>query len=136
MLRDGFDTQALTEDLLLNRIERLNESTQRGAAFYMVVLAATSGWDLAAHRVILGDESEKPFFHRQFLLYLYDIERGELLFNPRDDRLRLYAELFTPALPAEELEEAIKVIEKEMLAYNSLSLQYASEILPYPGNPA
>lgn len=132
MLRDGFDTQPLSAEQLQAHIIRLSEAAQRGVAFQIVVLAATTGWDAAARQVLLGDEREKAFSHRQFLLYLFDLERSELLYNRRDDRLRLYAELFAPLLPAEELEDVIRMIEKEMLVYDSLTLQYAIEILPYP----
>ncbi|MCU0485845.1 MAG: helix-turn-helix domain-containing protein [Anaerolineales bacterium] len=132
MLRDGFDTQPLSAELLQERILRLNEAAQHNGAFQLIVLASTTGWDAAARQILVGDGREKAFSHRQLLLYLFDLEHSELLYNPRDERLRLYAELFAPSLPAEELDAVIKMIEKEMLAYDSLTLRYAAETLPYP----
>lgn len=79
----------------------------------------------------MGRPRGTAYAHRLLLIYLFDLESGELLYNLQDDRLRRYAVLFAPLLPSEEIEEVIGDIEKQLLAYESLTLEYAAEILPY-----
>ena len=96
-----------------------------------MALAATTGWDSAARRAIQGELPGKAFAHRHMLVYLFDLQRGELIYNLYDDRLRGYVELFAPILPEEEIKEVIAVIDMEFLTHDSLSLQYAVETLPF-----
>lgn len=131
ILRDGFDTQPFGEDELTPYLLKITQEAQESHTPVLVVLAATTGWDDTARRVILGDVPGTAFAHRQLLIYLFDLQSRELIYNPRDDRLRGYAELFAPLLPSEELKEVSTAIEKEMLNYDSLTLQHAIEILPF-----
>jgi len=132
MLRDGFDTQPLNADDLTPFLVRLSEEAQQTQTFRLVVLAAVTGWDASARQAIQGETRGGAFVHRSALFYIFDLEKGELLYNLEDDRLRRYAELFAPLLLSEELEEVIQSIEKELLVYESLTLQYAAQVLPYP----
>jgi len=79
---------------------------------------------------VLGEDPGTAFAHRLLLTYLFDLPGNELIYSPRDERLQGYAELFKPLLPSEEIEQAIVGIEKEMLTYESLTMQQALESLP------
>lgn len=137
MLRDGFDTQPLGSDELLPWLERISDEAASSKSFLITVLAATTGWDPSALRIIQGDQTEgrgatiMAFAHRQALVYLFDLQKGALLYNPRDERARQYTELFVPLLPSEELEEAAEAIRRELISYQTLTLQYAVQVLPY-----
>jgi excisionase family DNA binding protein len=131
MLRDGFDTQPLSEAELTPRLLALSAAAETDQTVNLVLLAATSGWDSAARQVITGDEPGTAFAHRQLLVYLFDLQTRELVYNHRDDRLRGYAELFAPLLPSEELEEVLIAIENQMTTYESLTLEHAAEVLPF-----
>jgi hypothetical protein len=131
MLRDGFDTLPLGEEELTRRLIQLGEESEKDQVITLVALAATTGWDSAARRTIQGDAPGKAFMHRHLLIYLFDLQRGELIYNLFDDRLRGYIELFAPALPEEENQEVIAAIEREFLIHDSLSLETAVETLPY-----
>ncbi|MEI7989070.1 MAG: helix-turn-helix domain-containing protein [Chloroflexota bacterium] len=131
MSHDGFDTQPLSETELTAHLLPLAEYAQRNQTILILVLAATTGWDASARKIMSGEASGSAFVHHWLLPYLYDLESGELLYHRGDDRLRGYAELFAPLLPSEEIEEVCKEAQNLMLVYDSLTLEYASETLPY-----
>ncbi|MBC8331526.1 MAG: hypothetical protein H8E28_06055, partial [Anaerolineae bacterium] len=95
------------------------------------VLAATSGWAPDARQIIVGERPGSAFAHNDLLVYLFDLQTNELIYNPQDERLRGYADLFSVPRPAEGLAPIIQAVEAELTRYDSLSLQYAAEILPY-----
>ena len=97
----------------------------------MVVLASTTGWDDSARMLIEGRGRGTAFSHPSILVYLFDLERNDQVYNPEDESARRYAELFIPLLPEEELEEVTHAVEKELLFHESLTLVYAAEKLPY-----
>lgn len=136
MQREGFDSQAFSKDELAAWLVRLSKEAQDNQVMMMVVLAATTGWQDEARRVIQGAAGGRPggeiaFMHRHLLLYLFDLENGDLIYNLQDDRARQYAELFAPLLPAEELREVSAAIETQLGNYDSLALNYAAETMPY-----
>jgi len=131
MLRDGFDTRPLDSDTLTAYLLKAAQESQETKTATLLVVASTTGWDEDARQVVLGDDPGTAFAHRLLLTYLFDLQRNELIYSPRDERLQGYAELFKPLLPSEEIEQAIADIEKEMLTYESLTLQQALESLPY-----
>jgi len=134
MIRNGFDTRPLTADDLAPRLVQLSEEARESKEMQMVVLASSTGWDATARTVINGQTGEKhvlPFSHGMVMIYLYDLESGELLYNNLDDRARLYAELFIPLLPSEEMEEVKTAIEKELVMYDSLTLENAVQTLGF-----
>lgn len=131
MLRDGFDTQPLGEDELAEHLTRLGQETEADGVVTLVTLAATTGWSEATRAAIRGDSPGSAFAHHHMLVYCFDLQTGELIYNPQDERLRGYVELFAPVLPAEILEEVIEAVEAELLTHESLSLQHAIEVLPY-----
>lgn len=139
MLRDGCDGQPLQLADLSPWIIRLSDEAQRAKVVKLVVLAANTGWAEEARQAISGQETGEgkrstasAFMHRSVLFYLFDLEKGDLIYNFRDERARQYAELFAPALPAEELREVEAAIQKQLVNYDTLSLAYACEILPFP----
>jgi excisionase family DNA binding protein len=132
MLKDGYDTQPFSENELVDLLNLYSEKAEQERTVTMLVLAATTGWQSSARRLIAGDEAGTAFVHRWLLVYLFDMESGQLFYNEDDERLRGYAEIFSPILPAEEIEEVIRAVEKELVIYESLTLEYATELLPYP----
>jgi len=65
------------------------------------------------------------------LVYLYDMETRQIIYNRQDSRLRGFAEIFTPLLPSEEVEEVIAAVEKEMGIYESLTMEHALRAFSY-----
>lgn len=131
MLRDGFDTQPLNADALTTYLLKAAQEAQETKTATLLVVASTTGWDEDARQVVLGEDPGTAFAHRLLLTYLFDLQSNELIYSPRDERLQGYAEFFKPLLPSEEIEQAIANIEKEMLTYESLTLQQALESLPH-----
>ena len=131
MLQQGFDIQPFSADELAHLLLSIGEQAQKKQVFTLVMLAATSGWDEAARTLIRGEGSGTAFSHRWLLIYLNDLEKRDVIYNRQDSRARAYAELFTALLPDEEDEEIIVAIEKEMGMHESLTLQYAVQVLPY-----
>jgi excisionase family DNA binding protein len=130
MVREGFDTQPLSADSLNYWIEKLIEIPAKTGNFRLVLLASTTGWADSARAVIDGS-SGVAFSHRLALMYLYDIEKNELIYNLNDDRARRYAELFRPMLAYEEFTEVINAIIQCMGIHDSLTLDEAQSVLPY-----
>ena len=134
MARTGFDTRPMgVEDLTPRLMLAADESTRR-QVYTLLVLAAATGWDSEARKVIQGapgGRGELAFVHDLTLYYLFDLEKGDLVYNTLDERARRYAELFGPMLVSEEVEEASTAVEKELTAFDSLTLQYAVQVLPY-----
>lgn len=130
MVRDGFDTRPLGMDELTEHVNRIAEQAVSAPCFRLVVLCAVTGWDADARQVIQGGR-DGGLVHRHALLYLYDAEKGELIYNNLDERARRYAELFVPQLASEELAEVARDVEKALGMFESLSLDYAVESLTY-----
>ncbi|MCU0484841.1 MAG: helix-turn-helix domain-containing protein [Anaerolineales bacterium] len=135
MLRDGFDTQPFRAEELIPWLVRISDEAQRDGMPRLAVLAASTGWASDARQIIQGGGEgslkASAFMHRSVFFYLFDMHNGDLLFNLKDDRARRYAELFTPALPSEELEEIIAAIDRYLLRYGSLALEFASQVFAY-----
>jgi len=131
MVKQQYDTEPLGDDFLLPLLTRYTEDLDKAQIFRIFLLASTTGWSENAKQLIQGGKIGTAFLHRRALVYLYDLEKGEMIFNSKDDRLSGYAELFTPTLPDEELDEVKKAIEEELITYDSLALKLAIEILPY-----
>jgi hypothetical protein len=132
ILKDGYDTQAFTDEDLTPHLLRIAQETEESRSVTLAVLAATTGWDESARKVILGETPGTAFAHRHVFFYLFDPLEGELIYNPRDDRLRGYAELFAPLLPSEEIDEAVTAIQNELVTHDSITLEYAKQTMPYP----
>ena len=131
MVRDGFDSQALSADVLYDWINRSVETPDENAGnFRLVLLASSTGWDDSARAAITGENSF-PFTHRLALLYLFDMERSDLVYNTNDDRLHRYSELFTLALGGKELIEIIQQVKNLMGVHDSLTLEEAQKTLPF-----
>jgi excisionase family DNA binding protein len=131
MLRDGFDSLPLDEDDLVQRLLKLGEIAQTDQVVNLVVLAASTGWDAEARMVIQGKSPGKAFVHQNLLVYLFDMQTRELIYNLNDPRLQGYTDLFAPLLPEEEINEAINLIEKQFITHDSLSLAQAGQSLPF-----
>jgi len=130
MVRDGFDTQPLSADALMECIERFIEVPAKTGNFHLALFASTTGWEDAARDIVTGGQGY-AFSHRLALLYLFDMEKNELIYNLKDDRARRYAELFRPVLAFEELSEVIQAIQKYMGAHESLTLDEAQRSIPF-----
>lgn len=136
MVADGFDTLAYNQDELSRMLVKLSDSLSAEATFRVVVLAATCGWDGQARRVVIGSAEKgngSAFSHPNLLLYLYDLETNELIYQSGDSRLGQYAELFKPILLTEEVADVKVSIENLLIStgHTSLTLQDAAKALPY-----
>ncbi len=131
MVQQQFDSEPLSADVLAAELMHYTQELDREHIFRIVVLASITGWDESARQIIEGSKPGTAFFHRRALVYLYDLEKGELVYNARDERTHGYADLITPTLPDEELQEVIAAIENEMIVHDSLALVDALAIFPY-----
>jgi excisionase family DNA binding protein len=134
MVQDGFDIQPMTASELTEQLITLGEQAAGSKVFHLIVLAATTGWDEDARHLIAGQQQGgSAFVHPQMLLYLFDLESSELVFNAGDERLARYVELFIPLLVAEQAVGADDAVEKLMQSrgHGSLSLADAVKSLPY-----
>ena len=94
------------------------------------MLASATGWDASARQVVTGSGGY-AYSHRLALVYLFDMEKRELIFNTSDDRARRYSELFKPVLSSEELGNVIQAIKEIMNTRDSLTLVDAVNKLAY-----
>lgn len=134
MVQNGYDSRPMKEEDLVPLLTRYSDETRQDMEVRLIVLASVTGWDETARMVVQGLAGEKvrlPFAQRSMMLYLFDLEKGDLIFNTQDERTRRYAELFVPTLPTEELDEVKVAIEKEMVVYDSLTLENAVQDLSY-----
>jgi hypothetical protein len=126
----------MTSEELMKILVKLSEEESTDNSFQLIVLASTTGWDSDARAVILGDPKRgdgSAFVHPGILIYLFDLESNQLIFNNNDDRLKQYVELFTPLLVTEETNHIIPEIEKLLASrgHESLALSDAVKSLPY-----
>lgn len=131
MVARQYDTEPLNQDILMPQLARYTEDLEREKIYRLVVLASTTGWDPSTRQFIQGSRPGTAYFNRRALVYLYDFESGELIYNAKDEHASGYAELFSPSLPDEELAEIQEAIKNEMLAHDSLALADALSIFPY-----
>jgi excisionase family DNA binding protein len=131
MLQKGFDTHPLGAEDLTGRLLAIGREAQSSQTITLALLASTTGWDTSARELVQGEATGTAFAHRWLMVYLYDMESREMLYNRLDSRLRGFAEVFIPLLPAEEIEEIIRLIEREMGIYDSLTMQHASQAFPF-----
>lgn len=130
MVRDGFDIQPLLASELAEWIEKVIEQPSKSGNFRLVLLASATGWDASARQVITGSGGY-AYSHRLALVYLFDMDKRELIFNTSDDRARRYSELFKPVLSSEELGNVIQAIKEIMNTRDSLTLVDAVNKLAY-----
>ncbi len=132
MVNDGFDTQLFGKDELREQLLKFSETADNAQESFLVVLAATTGWDEDARRQITGTDTERPFIHRFARFYLYDMETNELTYNQQDRLSRGYAELFSPLLKEEQLEDVMGAIEERLhsWAYDHITLAEVKKLLP------
>jgi len=130
MVRDGFDSQPLSADVLYDWINRSVEVPEKSGDFRLVLLASSTGWDDSARAVITGEDGF-PFSHRSAFLYLYDMDKRDLIYNINDDRLHRYSELFTLTLGGKELFGIIQEVKDLMGVHDSLTLEEAQKKLPF-----
>jgi excisionase family DNA binding protein len=131
MVNRGCDTQPLTDAVLLPYINHTYSLAIKDTTFRMIILASTSGWNDSAKQIITRATAGQGYVHPRSLFYLYDLEKGELIFNIHDEKAVRYAALFNPLTEAEELYEVTELIKKHLLLYDSLTLEYAARILPF-----
>jgi excisionase family DNA binding protein len=131
MVRDGFDTEPLSADDLNEWIEKWIEVPAKTGSFRLVLLASITGWDESALSILMGSDGSYAFTHRSALLYLFDLNKNELIYNTSDDRACRYAELFHPVLANEELGEIAGAIKDLLGIHDSLTLADAQKSLRY-----
>jgi excisionase family DNA binding protein len=134
MVQNGFDSRPFTDDDLIPLLTRYSDETRQEKEVRLVLLASVTGWDPSARLLIQGSTDNKgslPFAHPSVMVYLFDLEKGDLIYNAQDDRILRYAELFVPTLPTEEIDEVKAAIEKELVLYDSLTLENAVQELTY-----
>jgi len=134
MVKRGCDTQNLSEDFLVKHLNRIDEALRRETSFRILVLASTSGWDSLARKLIAGSTVGEGYLHPRCLVYLFDLESGELIYNKHDQKAARYAALFYPLTEAEELYEATELIKKQLLLYDNLTLETATITLSLPSS--
>ncbi|GAP18529.1 helix-turn-helix domain-containing protein [Levilinea saccharolytica] len=129
---NGFDSYPLDSQDLQAWLSRQIEEANTEQCFRLILLASTTGWDPSARRMIAASEQPgQAFVARRLLVYLFDLENGDLIYNEKDDRARIYAELFVPLLESEQIAEAVRAINNELLVYDSLTLEQAGRTLPF-----
>jgi excisionase family DNA binding protein len=131
MIQKGFDTGSMDAEDLTGLLLRLGEEAQRSQTVTLAVLGATSGWDEPARRLVTGEGGGLAFSHHWLLVYLNDMEKPEIIYNRLDNRLRSYADLFTPLLVGEETEEVARAVVREMGTYDSFTVRQALQVMPY-----
>lgn len=130
-LKDGFDTKTINAEELSSWLLRLSKDDISNQTYKFVIFASTTGWDSNAQQLIQGDGLEPSFIIPSSIIYLYDWDQKKLLYNQNDEQAKQYSRLFVPISESEELKEVILAVEKELLGYESLTLDMASRILPY-----
>ncbi len=131
MVREGYDTSPFTAEELQRVILQLASEVEAAGEVRWVILAATTGWSEGARALVTGSANEAPFVHHDLLLYLYDMERRDWLYNALDARVEMYAELLRPALASERVQEAAQAVEEMMGRYDSLAMDEALQAIPY-----
>lgn len=131
MLRDGYDALPMQLEEFTPWVQRLGEECGPGLV-KILLLASNTGWSADVLQHLQSGAGGKALVQRYALLFLFDLESGDLIFNPGDDRTRRYAELFRPQTLSEEVQEALPQVENELIAFDSLTLRHAVECLSYP----
>jgi excisionase family DNA binding protein len=132
MVQQGFDTQPFGKPELTEHLLKYAQTAANAQETYLVLLAATTGWDETARQIILGNQKEAAFVHNYARFYLYDMETNELLYNQQDRLSRGYADLFSPLLPEEQLKTVIEALENRLKTwmYEHITLAEAQQFFP------
>ena len=131
MIQKGFSINPLQTEDISDYLANLSEKAQQESRIIIAILGATTGWD----QLIIDEFQKKQvgasFMHHWLLVYLYDMERQQIFYNHTDARLANYAEIFSPILPTENIDEVVKAIETEFGAYDSLTAIHMQQDYPY-----
>jgi len=133
MVANGVDTYPLDEQDLEQTLIHTSEAMPPDGSFKLLVIASPTGWTRAAQEIITGSETQSPFSSDDLLVYLFDMQTNLLVYPRKDIRTVQYADLFNPALLAEEALDAELEIENLMLekGHSSLTLLNATKELPF-----
>jgi excisionase family DNA binding protein len=135
MVRWGFDTSQFQVEELVQWVSRVADEAQKNQTYRFVVLSSTTGLSESAREAILGASarSGSAFLHQWITLYLYDMERGTLVFSPTAKWAASYAELFIPLSHSEEIEEIVNLVEnhRALISYGSLTMSELQREMAY-----
>lgn len=119
--RDSFDTNPLNEQDLFTLL--LTEAAAAEEANRVVVLglAATTGWQLEARLLLLGQTRGEAWTHPLLYPCLIDLETREVIYNPAHEALSFYADLFALPLPEEEVMAVERYVQATLQQLSSLA---------------
>lgn len=133
MFKERQDSEALESSDLAKALYRFQVEAKEDPGYRFIVLAATTGWAKNTIRLINKEDQGGSLLPPNALLYLFDLEKNELIYNKKDPVACQYAGLFIPISIQEEAQNAIEVIERIMASrgHTSLTLDDAATISGY-----
>lgn len=134
MIKENRDTAPLEKTELSEALYRVQEEAKADPGFRFIVFAATTGWSKNVRDSVSKGDHRSLSLPPNALLYLYDIEDGELIYDKKDPVARQYAGLFIPISVREEAQGAIDTLERLMASrgHSSLTLEDAVLSTPHP----
>ncbi|HPL81029.1 MAG TPA: hypothetical protein PLU23_00865, partial [Anaerolineaceae bacterium] len=134
MIKENRDTAPLEKTELSQALYRVQEEAKTDPGFRFIVFAATTGWSKNVRDSVSKGDHRSLSLPPNALLYLYDIEDGELIYDKKDPIARQYAGLFIPISVREEAQGAIDTFERLMASrgHSSLTLEDAVLSTPHP----
>jgi excisionase family DNA binding protein len=111
-LKQGFVTQPSSHTELFEQLRRAIDRAEAADSLTVLGLAATAGWGEEAVALIQGQgPAARPFYHRLVAPVLVDLANEALAFGRTDERLDQLADLFSPEVAVDVIQEVMDVVE-------------------------
>jgi hypothetical protein len=102
--KHGFDTKPANLPDFLSQVTRFTDQAERGEYLHVIGLASPTGWDERVQDEVESASFAHNYISRFVSFCLVDSVTGEVVYNPVDDRVVRFINLFKPEFDHEELE--------------------------------
>jgi len=120
------DTKSINLSDFLRFIDDATERARLGEALYVIGLGSPTGFDEGLKKYIASDEFHRNFVSNYVAVCLIDLESGELIYNPTDDRVKAYLDLFDQEFAAEKVERVKRYVDERKWPGSMITLSRAT----------
>ena len=124
---DGFDSKPASHAELVWLLEQTISSAKNYGALFIVGFGSPTGWTPEAREVISGEGTTRGFSSLYISPCLIDLTDNTLVFNPSDNRVKPFVNLFSGDLDEEVIHRVMDFVETKLISRDSQTLREVVE---------
>lgn len=110
----GFDAKRANLSEFLSLVTKFIDTAEMGKYLHVIGIASPTGWDERVEKELASTSFAHNYVSRYVSICLVDSVRGEVVYNPTDDRIAKFAEFFKPQFDREKVESVKKYALEEL----------------------